>query len=323
MGYQFMVHLSGGYQSHSIILTDSQGTTIPYGGVPGGPWDTVLEPGIDYGLSAILNCSLSANNLGRVTAVVRFWWFEGGVGTFGHLISEVPISIDFFHGGSFPFLVPCPLPFRSAPNAGEHRCAAVSISNVRIAWVYDNSDVSINSGDFCADPGTNPLLVPDPGNSQVESCSAWRNTDSSFVVRGLRWKFKIGLNSGNDNIRKRFALLEIKTRYIPSSTDINFNNVSAATKDFDIFEKTDLKVDITGGKRLKTTKTEAKFEIAYENNLFCNYEISGDLPGFAKESDVALISITAHYQPGSNSTQRSINFLQFLHVVDKNPFQKF
>jgi hypothetical protein len=67
--------------------------------------------------------------------------------------------------------------FKSAP-PGEHLCAVVSL-------------YSPSTG--CAMDATTALEIPNPGYSMTHECSAWRNTDSMFVLGGSGFHFPLGL----------------------------------------------------------------------------------------------------------------------------------
>ncbi len=160
-------YITGGYQSPDVILVDpATHVPVPLGGLPGGPWDTLLRPNTDYDFHAVVhNASLTA----AVNTIVRFWSFDGGVGSAGVLIDVRSVTVP---AGS-QVEVQSAHPFRGAPLNHPHRCAVVSIANSLSA--------------HCTADATTANDIPDPAADLIHSCSAWRNTDARVVFILKPW----------------------------------------------------------------------------------------------------------------------------------------
>ena len=201
--------LAGGYQSPDIILTDrTTQTPGPIGGMPGGVWDTLLRPDTDYDLAVNLNVTAGIpSEMYWVDVTVRFWSFDGGLGTVGVPLDTQVVTNQLALGLTVPFTVNCSVPFRSAP-AGQHRCAAVSFANVSLTDLTRGTVTQTNQS--CPD-ATDATMVPDPGNG----CSAWRNTDSQLVHMRKRWGMGIGFGARNAPVVPEPVRLVLHTHYVP------------------------------------------------------------------------------------------------------------
>jgi hypothetical protein len=189
------IYILGVYQSPDIILTDlTTNQPVPIGGLPGGLWDTLLEPSTNYGFSANVHNDgpTDANGVG-----VAFWAIPGGVGTNGSMVGT-PQTVNV--PAHSTVTVNASTPFMSAP-LGGHICAVVSL-------------YSPSTG--CAVDATSALDIPNPGYSMTHQCSAWRNTDSMFASPGSKIKFGIGFGHPPFHIEEPI-MLKLTTTHIPAT----------------------------------------------------------------------------------------------------------
>jgi Kelch motif len=183
----------GTYQSPDIVLLDTLGNPIPIGGAPGGAWDTLLLPGTNYALQAVVYNDSNAPASGTI---VGFWHFPGGVGTAGVLIDNQTVTVP----ANSSIVVSSPNPFLSG-SLGEHECVAVSVANPASPY-------------FSTDPTTGTAVisptVPHPAGSGRFG-SAWRNTNSVKVAPGGMWRFRFRAGfSGIDQGLIRIVVAQTK-----------------------------------------------------------------------------------------------------------------
>ena len=308
------VYISGGYQSADIILTDlTTHQPVPLGGAPGGPWDTLLEPSTNYGLSAVVhNDSATAADNVQVT----FWAIPGGVGTNGSMVG-VPQTVSIPAYSSVT--VPSPTPFTSAP-PGQHLCAVVSL-------------YSASTG--CATDATTALEIPDPGVAGSHSCSAWRNTDSMLVGLKSRFGFTLGLGILPIELREPI-LLQIDHVHVPFkwSQRAKVKEIEdilrfvGAESNIPLYLLPDLYRTLSSIPLKTTVRVQAGGKIEErgagkwrllpsgrkENTSF---EISGEIPASAKAGDIVLVKVVANYPRMEERAARSVEFLEVIHVTDK------
>jgi hypothetical protein len=167
-----IVYVLGGYQSSSIVLTDSGGINVP-----SGASYTNLKHDTDYDFSATINFETYGNSaIVEMKATVRFWAFDGEAGTAGSLLDEQLITVSPFGIPSLTQKVTSGTKFHSAA-AGMRRNAVISLSNL----TYTLNDGTHSDG-FSCPYATDSSLVPDPTVNPAQSCSAWRNTESQVVI---------------------------------------------------------------------------------------------------------------------------------------------
>jgi hypothetical protein len=322
-------YINGGYQSADVILIDpATGNPVPLGGLPGGRWDTTLKPDTDYGFAA---CVHNSSTTDAVNTVVRFWGFMGGVGSAGIFIDIQTATVPALSS----VIVSAAHPFRSAP-AGRHRCAVVSISNSRAA--------------VCNHDAVTSSQVPSPVINSAHSCSAWRNTDSMFVIPKIPWEIILAVNAPhlqgpdpgpvevdlftfhvpeNWNTIKRVvetakvlgeaaAPRETPLYLMPSLRDtLNPVDLKIAVKTDQGSGKgilSEMKVQprkLAGGVELTPAKT---FRIDLKQNREVPFTISGTIPAGVKPGEQILVQVIAHYGKTERSPARDIEFVEILHV---------
>lgn len=302
----------GGYQSADVLLTDlSTGLPVPLGGTPSGPWDTLLQPNTDYGFSARVH---NFSSTPAVNTIVRFWDFPGGLALSGTLVDVQTATIP----ASGSVIVKATKPFHSAPPA-KHSCAVVSISNAQSQNCTTDATVSTD--------------VPNPGQDGEVSCSAWRNTDSMWVISGLPWHVGLELKVPHiwgpgpveiivdaqfvpgdwkqsqlfietDTMLKSLDIQSVKPEFLLSPLRKNFKNI-------------DLEINIETGKG-EVTKFDANGmrSLSLNNGKGLNFNINGKIPKTLNAGDILLVNVTARYR-GSKNASRTVEYLQVLHVRNK------
>ena len=307
------VYILGGYQSADVVLTDlATGNPVPIGGKPGGPWDTQLKPSTNYGFSANVHND-SPNDVAGV--VVKFWAIPGGVGTNGVMVGTPQMVTVPAHS---TITVNASVPFTSAP-AGDHMCAVVSIYS-------PTTGCNVNAA--------TALDIPDPGYSETHQCSAWRNTDSMLAGGGNQFHFRIGFGRLPLHLDKPI-ILQIGAKHVPA----NIRETAVVTKIADIlktmgarsniplyllpgilqgFKRINLKPSVKGIGEIEVGQSERGVwhllpHKGTENNML---EIVGHVPEDAKIGDVVLVYVTAKYPKIKERAARTVEFLQFVHVVD-------
>jgi hypothetical protein len=310
------VYILGGYQSPDIIITDlSNNQPVPIGGLPGGRWDTLLEPSTNYGFSANVHndSSTTANNV-----VVSFWAIPGGVGTNGSAVGT-PQTVSIPAHSTVN--VSASAPFTSAP-AGQHLCAVVSLYSPATG---------------CNTNATTALQIPNPGYSDTHQCSAWRNTDSMLVMMGQRFKFNLGFGRLPFQFEEPI-ILKLVTTHIPATIvrDPVINNrqntlrALGATPNLPLyllpgFERNfhvsylKTKLIAADGSRLEERSAGEWHLYPHRKATPVNLEIAGEIAASAKTGDVILVNVTAQYPAFERHPARKVDFLEFLHVTDKLP----
>jgi hypothetical protein len=306
-------YINGGYQSVDIKLYNADGTEVPLGGTPGASqWDSLLQPDTDYRFSAIVH---DASITDAVNTIVRFWSFDGGVGSTGTLLDVQTVTIP--HSGSFEIF--SSHPFHSAPS-NHHRCAAVSIYN--------------SLSGTCSVDATDDSMVPNPGNTGDPRCSAWRNTDSMFVSLNLPWHFNLAI------YQKVFGPgpveMDIQAHYVPVEWNKNADvmKTESMLKSAGIRGTTPLymlhslretmkTIDIKAtmktkeGGKIEAGKSENKFLIHPIKGTPTYFEVHGELPKDTKDGDVVLVQVTANYPKTEHASAKSMEFVEVLHVTNK------
>jgi len=309
-----MVYILGGYQSADVILTDlTTGSPVPIGGLPGGPWDTLLRPSTNYGFSANVHND-SPNAVAGV--VVKFWAIPGGVGTSGTMVGAAQTVSIPPHS---TVTVNASAQFTSAP-LGDHMCAVVSIYS-------PTTGCNVNAA--------TALDIPDPGYSETHQCSAWRNTDSTLTGGGNQFHFRMGL--GRLPIRmEKPVILQIAAKHVPA----DIREIPAVAKIADTlramgarsnipyfllpgiiqsFKSVNLKTSVKEVGKLSVRQLEGGvWHLLPHNDEEKNmFEIEGHVPANAKVGDVMLVYVTAKYPKIKERESRTVEFLQFVHVVNK------
>ncbi|HEX3682464.1 MAG TPA: S53 family peptidase [Bryobacteraceae bacterium] len=308
------VYILGGYQSPDIILTDlSTSQPVPIGGLPGGRWDTLLEPSTNYGFSANVHNDGPAEANG---VVVTFWAIPGGVGTNGSLVGT-PQTVNIPAGSTVT--VNASAPFTSAPE-GEHLCAVVSLYSPATGCTVD---------------ATSALEIPNPGYSMTHECSAWRNTDSMFALMGGAFHFGIGL--GRLPIRfEEPIILGINAKHVP--TEILKTPAVAKIADtlqavgaksnqplylmpgvLQSVKTVDLRQTVKGVRGIEVKRGEKGEWLLSPRggDEQAQLEITGQVPATAKNGDVLLVHVSAQYPRSKGWAARTVEFLEFVYVTDK------
>ena len=312
------VYILGGYQSPDVILTDmSTSLPVPIGGLPGGPWDTLLAPSTDYGFSANVHNDSSVTVAG---VVVKFWAIPGGVGTGGTMVGT-PQTVSIPPHSMVT--VNASAPFHSAP-AGDHMCAVVSIYSPATGGGVDAATA---------------LDIPDPGYSDTHQYSAWRNTDSTLAPMHSHFHFHLGLGHIPPHLEEPVHL-QINAKHVPAL----WKQTPAAQKIADTlravgaksnvplyllpgvrqgFLTVPVKAGVTARKGIEVKEREPglwllKPEPKAETTML---EITGVVPPHAKPGDVLLVNVTATYPRIKGRGARTVEFLEFVHVTGKKPEQ--
>ena len=288
-------YVEGGYQSADIILYDlATKVPVPLGGLPSGPWDTLLKPDTDYGIAAIVHNSTGTST--AVNTVVRFWEWGNGVSQQGEKLIDIQTAAPIRPGEWV--IVHSDKPFKSAP-AGVHRCAAISIYNAQAATCPDASTFN---------------MVPDPNANPTHSCSAWRNTDSKYVFIGRPWEFAleafpqfdpagpVEIKVVTQHVTNEWMKTEAVTKLLPliKQSGIQPFCLSTLRKTLPII---DVKPVVTPGFKIKVARAQrAKFKIA------------GTVPANVKAGDKIVVHVTATYPATRESKAQDVEFFQYLYV---------
>lgn len=303
---QEAVYILGGYQSPDVILTDlTTGQPVPIGGRPSGPWDTQLAPSTNYGFSA------NVHNDGPAAAngvVVRFWAIPGGVGTAGSMVGA-PQTVNI--PAHSTVTVNASADFVSAA-AGGHICAVVSL-------------YSPSTG--CSVDATTATQIPNPGYSLTHQCSAWRNTDSTMAVMNGRYRFGLGLGKLPRHLEEP-VILGITTRHVPlevvkEPVGVGAGGGKEPQQLAGVLQTAGRLVHVPhtvkGVHGIDVKKGEhGKWLLVPEReHETTQLEISGEVPPTAKEGDVLLVHVSAHYPRVDKYPARTIEFLEFVYVTEK------
>jgi len=284
----------GGYHSPDIILYDLvTNIPLPIGGGPNG--DTVMHPNKEYGFAArVHNASITS----AINTVVRFWEFNGGVGSAGKQVDLQVAAIPPLTS----IIVPSAHPFKSA-SSGHHKCAAISIYNALAGTCPDAVTAS---------------QVPDPLTNINHSCSAWRNTDAQIVFIHKPWEINLEVNAlhvpdpGPIDIK-------VITYHVPLNwrTSENINPIANLLEYevqreiplylhpvlHDKLNEIDLKTVIKPGARIELSK-----------NSSATLHISGIIPENVQPGEKILVHVIASYPKTRESAAREVEFTQILHV---------
>jgi hypothetical protein len=319
------VYITGGYQSPDIIITNNNPLNGPLGPVqlggtmPGGRWDTLLQPNARYALSAVVHNDSDTDAVG---VQVSFWEFPGGVAASGTPVG-VPQTLTV--SALSNVTVNASADFVSAP-AGEHLCAVVSL--------YWN-----NAATGCNTDATTALEITDPGLPGTHRCSAWRNTDSMGIMqmrRGFPMPFKFALGTGKLPAGiKEPILLHVAPFHVPADwaqktkvkTPKDKRNAAGNEPEvpayllpnvYGKFPSIELKTKVTAkeGGRIKEMET-GKWDLVPEGKeANASFEITGEIPASAKSGDIVLVKVTAMYSDIGRRAARSVEFLEVIHIAE-------
>ena len=279
--------VNGGYQSADILLFDANNNAVPLGGQPNAQWDTLLVPNTPYKISGVVH---NDSTTPAVNTVVRFWSIPGGVATAGTLLSVVTVTVP----ANSSVQVNSPVPFTSAP-AGQHRCAAVS--------VYNSQSLHAT-----VDPST-AAQIPDPNADVAHSNSAWRNTDSMFIIIGRPWTFTVqGTLLANEKVPLKVtanAVLAAATlEKTPAALAVNQTLLASGAKPT-------LPVFLNPTVRATLPPANLQIQVGAAKpvaNQLAEFTLSGVTPADAKVGDRYLVTVGAQYG------NRTVDFLHTLYV---------
>jgi hypothetical protein len=313
---------NGTYQSLDIVLTDPV-THMPVklGGMPGGPWDTLLQPSTDYPMQAVV---YNASTTPAPWTAVGFWHFPGGVGTTGTLIDVAYVTVPaatVSAGVTTPGTVTVSSvnPYHSAP-AG-HQCAVVTVANPQSPY--------FNLQPTTAAEVVDPTL-PQPGGSDQYG-SAWRNTDSTTMMAGHIFHFGFAAAGAIKGAVK----IEVATAKVPLGWDqehkaarlrqtLRFLGaeergplflVPSIRKDF---EEADLEIEIgrpDEDKRIRL-KAGAHHTLEVLPHRPAHFTVSGRIPDDAQPGDAYLLDVAAHYPDTHGRAPSTVRFLEVLYVKE-------
>jgi hypothetical protein len=325
-------YVLGGYQSPDIIITNltdsatgTAGTPVQLGGTPGSTaWDTLLVPGLAYGLQATIHNSSSADE--AYIDSVSFWAIPGGVGTTGGtLLATINPEAAIPPGGSIT--VPASYSTVQFTNPGSHMCAVVSLYCPHAGCTFNGAQ---NPVTMVAPPSQD---IPDPGASNSHACSAWRNTDSMSAPMGGSYKFKLGFGRLPGKLAGP-VVLEIQTAHVPFDWNRDpriiqmralFSRVGATSnvplyllpEFIGKYYNPALRNKITAAKGGSAEERDGRWYISPENKAKAtSFEVSGKVPSGAKKGDILLVNATANFPGMAGVEARSVGFLEFVHVVE-------
>lgn len=301
------VYITGGYESPDILLftpfsASSLGTLVPI-----GSWDTSVLPGVHYGFAAVVH----NDSAYEVSTKVTFWNIPGGVGTSGAMLDTQTVIIPATSSATV---------FSSQPfiNAGGHTCAVVSI------------DTDDSPCQFAPTSSADSVNIPNP-LPIGHNCSAWRNTNTIFVIPGAPWHFEIALG---DIQHYEEAQIGIQFNVQHAAADFARNEeafeiikthrrIYAKTPPYLIpvlrkrLPSAELKpvVTLVSKGEIEERKGEG-YLLRFADKTATGFKVSGVVPANAKASDTFLVQLTANYPKIGRLPAKSIGFLQILVVKD-------
>ncbi|SHN33294.1 hypothetical protein [Mucilaginibacter sp. OK098] len=301
------VYITGGYESPDILLftpfsTSALGTLVPI-----GSWDTSVLPGVHYGFAAVVH----NDSAYEVSTKVTFWNIPGGAGTLGVMLDTqtviIPASSSATVFSSLPFI-----------NTGGHTCAVVSIDTDDSPCQFDPA----SSADSIHIPS--PLPVG-------HNCSAWRNTNTIFVLPGAPWHFEIGLGDihhyGEAQIGIQFEVQHAAADFARNEKDFEVikahRRIYAKTPPYLIpvlrkkLPSADIKPVVTLVSKGEIQDRQGEgYLLTFADKAETGFKVSGVVPANAKAGDTFLVQLTAHYPKTGRVPARSVGFLQILVVKD-------
>ena len=312
---------NGTYQSPDIILTDlATNTPVPLGGQPNGPWDTQLTANTHYGLSAHIRNDTGVTASGTI---VRFWSFQGGVGSAGTLLSEVPADIP--PGGT-----PMSSPVQSLVNfptgpAGTHQCAVVSLSDAAAPFI----NVDATTAAQVPDP-----TIPHPGGTS-HYASAWRNTDSMGVGPGHIWHLPfiaatwvreplpVHVNVTTAKVPLRFeetgeaAKLHEELQFMGAQPHLPLFLAPRVRSGLKPAPELEISVSSRQEKEEFVRLAEdERHELRTSHERPAAFTVRGRIPDDAQVGEAFLVDVGAHYPEGEGRPARTIRWLEVLYVID-------
>lgn len=314
-------YVVGTYQSPDVLLYTPAGIEVPVGGGPGF-WDTSLIAGVDHGFAArVHNASTSA----AIHVEVHFWEFWGGVGAAGTLLSVETVSVPALGEA----IVHSAVPFRSAP-FGQHKCAVVSI--------YDALAGTCANAWTAAD-------VPDPAADWAHSCSAWRNCTSRLIQLIEPWHIllqptfpgkklpPVDIDVVAFHVPREWAKQEtaramradLAKRGVPKQMplflvpDLREALRPMPLKAMDLRFDTQAEVEPVEPRAMVADPAAAAgFRIKpLDRRQYAPVDIVGRVPEGAKEGDVLLVEVTAHYPESGEAPARALRYMEILHIGKK------
>jgi hypothetical protein len=296
-------------------VNTSTNNVVPIGGAPGGAWDTLLIPNMNYTVQCVV---YNDANVAAPNTKVRFWHFPGGVGAAGALISEETVTVPA--NGSI--VVTSSNPFQSGA-AGAHECAAVSIANAQSQY-------------FSNDPTTATAVidptVPHPAGSGHFG-SAWRNTNSVTMGGEIKvWNFPFVANlDWIEPARVKLTATATKVAADWDRTDeiVKLRKVvEGACSDCRLplflipeiraylpLADCDLRIRVPGdqdeGARSRAGAEDYALVKPGEDTPF---EVSGKLPDDARPGDIFLINVAAHYPAVGRRNAAAVEYLEVIYV---------
>jgi hypothetical protein len=302
------VYITGGYDSPAIILFTPFSATSPGTNIPIGSWGLV-SAGVNYGFGAIVHNDSSF----EVSTSVTFWNIPGGLGTAGTLLDTQTVTIP----AESIQIVLSSVPF---VNTGGHTCAVVSI---------DTPDTPCQ---FAPTSSADSINIPDPNADVAESCSAWRNTNTSIVSPGEPWHLPLGLGALHEFYEDVPVGIQFKTLHVAVDWARGEKVLEEARVHKRVYGKApaylipslrktlplaDLKPVITLGSRGKLSEDGKGYLLNFGDRRETNFTVSGIVPADAKPGDTYLVQVTANYPKARGLAAKAVEFLEILLVRDR------
>jgi hypothetical protein len=82
-----------------------------------------------------------------------------------------------------------------------------------------------------------------------------------------------------------------------------------------VLRPVDLAINVDVKENDRLTKNDIWHFFNHEQGRSSAYTVSGVIPDTAKKGDTFLVTVTAHYPEVERVAAKSVNFLEFLHVV--------
>jgi hypothetical protein len=309
--------------AQSILLHDQGNNYIPIG------QKLHFNTKYKFGVRIFNTASVPASK-----TVVRFWWFDGGNGTYGELLDCQTVDIPAApHPGK---LAPHPrMPGECVvwsnvdfptPKFGGHRCAVVSISNPNAKDPDHRMDAPT-----CYDVPAPEDLDDGSWSPCGHTASAWRNTDSIWCMPYKKIDYEFGVPGLW--IRGKLPLI-VKCQVQKVPQDFNEKNpISRAISEGGLTAqcpvylldsvRTDLptanlSIDLQpvdkNSPRIEKVKAAVPTFKLWPGKKNSNFRLEGQLPKDAKPGETYLVTVNAQHPAVDKRKPRLIGFVLIVNV---------